>query len=149
MLGEQFDILTLRALPLFAPLSDAELELLRPALAVETRNVGDVLIQEGDAGDVMFVLLLGEAKVVSSHRSENEKIQATLSPIESFGDMSLISGEVRSATVVCTETCRLLSLRRSGLEEVLLQHPAVCLHMLQDAHKKLRAALPSEKLPYS
>ena len=53
MLGEQFDIQTLRALPLFSPLSDEELELLRPALTVESRNVGDVLIEEGDIGEMM------------------------------------------------------------------------------------------------
>ena len=143
MLGEQFDIQTLRALPLFSPLSNEELELLRPVLSVETRNVGDVLIQEGDVGETMYVLLVGEVKVVSHHRQEDESVIATLTPVESFGDMSLISGETRSATVICTSSCRLLSLDRDGLERVLLQHPAVCLHLLQDAHRKLRAAMPS------
>ena len=144
MLGEQFDIQTLRALPLFSPLSDEELELLRPALTVESRNVGDVLIQEGDIGETMYVLLLGEVKVVSNHRESSERVVATLKPIESFGDMSLVSGEPRSASVVCTASCRLLALDREGLERGLIQHPAVCLHLLQDAHRKLRVALPKE-----
>ena len=143
MLGEQFDIQTLRALPLFSPLSDEELEFLRPALSVETRNVGDVLIQEGDVGQTMYVLLVGEVKVVSRHGEDDESVIATLTPIESFGDMSLISGETRSASVICTSSCRLLCLGREGLERVLLQHPSVCLHLLQDAHQKLRAVMPS------
>ena len=143
MLGEQFDIQTLRALPLFSPLTDDELELLRPALSVTTRNVGDVLIEEGDVGETMYVLLVGEVKVVTNHRESDENVIATLNPVESFGDMSLISGETRSASVVCTSSCRFLSLDREGLERVLLQHPAVCLHLLQDAHQKLRTATNS------
>ena len=85
MLGEQFDIQTLRALPLFSPLSDEKLERLRPALTVESRNVGDVLIQEGDIGETMYVLLLGEVKVVSNHRESTERVVATISPLSHLG----------------------------------------------------------------
>ena len=141
MLSESFDLSTLRALPLFEPLSDAELEFLRPALTVDVHNVGDVLIQEGDVGTAMFILLVGEVKVVRGHRGDQETVVATLHPIQSFGDMSLFSGKPRSASVVCSETCRLLTLSRTGLEEVLLQHPTVCLHLLKDAHERLRDAL--------
>ena len=141
MLGESFDMSTLRAVGLFAPLSDDELELLRPALSVVVRNVGDVVIHEGDPGKLMFVLLVGEVKVVRSHRESDEKVIATIQPVESFGGMSLITGETRSATVLCTDTCRFLAIEREGLENVLLQHPSICLELLREAYKHLRSSL--------
>jgi len=141
MLHESFDLATLRAVNLFAPLSDQDLEKLRPVLAVETLNVGDVVLNEGDAGTKLYVLLVGEVKVVRKHRQPDEKVIAKLTPIETFGAMSLIAGESRSATVVCTDTCRFLAMDREGLEQVLLHNPSITLLLLQDAYRHLRETL--------
>ena len=138
MLHEQFRLSTLRALPIFEPLSDDELEHLRPALTVRTCSVGDVVVEEGTPGDELYVLLVGEAKVVRSHRQPHEKIIAVLNPIEVFGEMALLTGELRSASVIATDTCRLLSLTREALEAVLMQHPSVCLTLLRDAYRRMK-----------
>ena len=56
-----------------------------------------------------------------------------------FGVMALITGELRSATVVARENCSFVTLSRNSLESVLLAHPSVCLAILRDAYGKLRA----------
>lgn len=137
MVSEAFNITTLRALDIFAPLSDAELEHLRPAVTIEDHNIGDVILREGDEGDAMWVLLVGEVKVVKGHRTQEERVLAVIEPVRVFGEMALVRGSTRSATVVATDSCRFLRLHREALEGVLLRHPAVCLALLKEAYRRI------------
>ena len=102
MLSKEFNLSTLRALELFAPLTDTELEFLRPQLAVRSVSIGDVLMEAGTPGDELYILLVGEVKVIQGFRTPLETVVATLQPIAVFGEMALLTGELRSATVVAT-----------------------------------------------
>jgi len=137
MLSESFNIQTLRAVKLFAPLSDEELELIRPALSIQDCNIGDILMQEGETGDDLYVLLGGEVKVVAGHRTDNEMVLSTMQPVEVFGEMSLLSDAPRSATIIATDTCRCIVVTKDALENVLMEHPAICLALLHDAYRRL------------
>jgi CRP-like cAMP-binding protein len=137
MLSESFNIQTLRAVKLFSPLSDDELEHIRPALTIRDCNIGDILMQEGEIGDDLYVLLGGEVKVVAGHRTEAETVLSTMEPIEVFGEMSLLSDAPRSATIIATDTCRFIVVTKEALENVLLEHPAICLALLHDAYRRL------------
>lgn len=141
MVDESFRISTLRAVKLFEPLSDAELELVRPAVGVREYSIGDVIIAEGTEGDELFVLLLGEAKIVKNHRTVEETVVATVRPIEVIGEMALLFGDLRSATIVATESCRFVTLSREAFEEILVANPTVCLHLLQDAYARIQHLL--------
>jgi CRP-like cAMP-binding protein len=138
MLSPSFDITALRAVPLFSPLSDEELELLRTALSVRTLSLGDVAVVEGTPADELFILLSGEVKVVKNHRRDDERVIAVLGPVEAFGEMSILSGEPRWATVIATEPSRFLTLSKDALESVLLKQPQVALTLLRDAFARLR-----------
>ncbi|GMV38726.1 MAG: hypothetical protein AMXMBFR64_04420 [Myxococcales bacterium] len=138
MLSATFDLKTLRAIPMFAPLSDDELEYIRPHLSVRTVSTGDLAFSEGAAGDELFILLSGEVKVIKGHRLPEERVLAVLGPVEAFGEMSLLTGERRTATVVATEPSRFLTLTQEALEGVLLKHPDVSLALLRDAYTRLR-----------
>lgn len=137
MLSSEFKLSTLRAHDLFAPLTDLELEVMRPALSVRTASVGDVIMESGAPGDELCVLLVGEVKVVKDFRLPTEAVAATLAPMAVFGEMALLTGDPRSATVIATEPSRYLSVRREGLETVLLTYPSVCLTLLRDAYRKI------------
>ncbi len=139
MVSSAFDMSTLRAVALFAPLSDDELELLRPVLHVEDASVGTILIREGDPAVKMFVLLQGEVRVVTAHGTERERVVATLSPPEVFGEMALLTTGPCTATVVATDRCRFLSLEREGFESILREQPLVSLTLLKDAYDRLAA----------
>jgi len=137
MLTSEFNLATLRALEIFAPLSDEELEWLRPALGVLTLNLGDVVMEQGTEGDELYVLLVGEAKVVTDWRTPEETVIARIEPIDILGEMALLTGQPRSATVVATETSRFLTLTREGLNQVLLEHPTVCMSLLRAAYMRI------------
>jgi CRP-like cAMP-binding protein len=134
---ETFNLSTLRALDLFAPLSDEQLELLRPAINIHHASVGDVLMKEGTAGDELFIILLGECKVIKGHRTVDETVVARLRQKAVFGSMALLAGKPRSASVLATDTCRLLTLSREGLYSMLLENPRACLALLKAAHERV------------
>ena len=137
MLSEDFNIATLRAVEVFSPLSDEELEVIRPALSVQEISIGDTLMIEGDTGNDAYILLSGEVKVITGHRTPDETVVNTMGPVQVLGEMSLMSGEPRSATIVATDTCNVLVLGKAALDEVLLNHPTICMALLRDAHQRL------------
>ena len=150
MLTSDFNLSTLRALDIFEPLADAELEYLRPALTVRTCSIGDVIMQEGTPGEELFILLVGQVKAVVDFQLSTETVVNILEPMEMFGEMALLTGAPRSATVVATDTCRFLTLHREGLESILIENPRICLALLKDAYRRIdRQTLRAKAIAHS
>ena len=123
---------------MFSSLSSEELEVLRPGLTVATFSLGEVIMQEGKPGGRLYVLLAGQVKVVAGHRSEEETVLHVMEPVEVFGEMSLLTEEPASATIVATDYCHMLTLERESLEPILLKNPNVCVSLLRDAFRRIR-----------
>lgn len=104
----------LRRSPLFEMLSDAEVGVLAELARSRTYAPGEQVVREGDAGDSLFVIASGAVDVVVGEGSE-EKTLAVLGPPSSFGEMSLVDREVRSATVRAREECVALQLGADDL----------------------------------
>jgi MFS family permease len=79
----------LRRVPIFAPLPQATLEALVAALRPARFPAGDEIVREGEAGDSFYVIREGEVEVAGR----------TLGPGESFGEIALLRGTPRTATV--------------------------------------------------
>jgi CRP-like cAMP-binding protein len=88
----------LRRSPLFDQLSPAELEVLAELSRPRGFARGQVIVEEGELGDSLYVLVAGEVEVLRRDGSE-DKTLARLEPPEFFGEMALIDREQRSATV--------------------------------------------------
>ena len=100
----------LKNIPLFAFVDEADLELIADKLELETYKNGTVLIKEGEIGDCLYLLKSGRVKVYAI--SEETGQQIVLSHLENgdhFGEMSLISGEKRSANIVAVSLIMKLS----------------------------------------
>jgi small-conductance mechanosensitive channel/CRP-like cAMP-binding protein len=97
-----------------AELARASRSLLYPA--------GEAIVSEGDAGDSMFVLLRGEAAVTLSETHGNV---ATLREGAFFGEMSLLTGDTRSATVTALTDCELLEVSADAFRRVVLSDAAI------------------------
>jgi len=138
MVSANFNLATLRAIPMFSTLRDEELEVLREGLSVKTVSVGDTIMVKGNPGGNLFVLLSGQVKVVAAHRQPDEQVLNVLEPIEVFGEMSLLTGDPCSATVIATDFCHMLSLTRETLESILVKNPSVCYSLLRDAYSRIR-----------
>ena len=88
----------LRRSPLFDQLSPAELEVLAELSRPRRFARGQAILEEGEQGDSLYVLVGGEVEVLRREGTE-DKALARLEPPEFFGEMALIDREERSATV--------------------------------------------------
>ena len=112
-------------LPIFQNLSDEEIgeivRLFKPA----TIKAGDVLVTEGDAGQSMLIIESGQVAVVKSTHQGDEKALAIIDAPTVIGELSLLDGIKRSATVRCAKDGQAWRIDRPDFE-VLRQnfHPA-------------------------
>jgi CRP-like cAMP-binding protein len=118
----------LREEALFSCLSDEQLNQLVTQARLSTFGRGEPVIEEGAAGDSMFVLLRGAANVFVS--KNGSKIQvASLRAGDCFGEMSLLTGEPRSATVRADGDCYVMEIGKPVMAEVLSTAPS-CMEQL-------------------
>jgi CRP-like cAMP-binding protein len=120
----------LRGEPLFQCLSDEQIDNLVRQSALNHFGRGEHLIEEGAEGDSMFVLLRGAAQVSVSKNGTSIPV-ATLNSGDCFGEMSLLTGERRSATVSAEADCYVMEINKAVMGEVIRQSPE-CLRQLSE-----------------
>jgi CRP-like cAMP-binding protein len=96
---------------------------------------GAVLARVGEPGEEFFMILDGTARVEVS-----PKKQVQLRPADYFGEMSLLDGEPRSATVVAETPLRLLVINRRNFATLLSEVPGLTLNLLATLSKRVREA---------
>ena len=106
-------------LELFAPFLPAELESIASAAIARRFGAGEEVVTEGREGSTYFVVVSGRVSV----RASSGKEVATLGRGQGFGEMSLLTGEPRSATVVALEDTTLLELNRDVFARHFAEHP--------------------------
>ena len=126
----------LRQQPLFACFSDGQLD----ELLTETQRArfgrGETIIEQGQQGSSMFVLLGGSADVLVAANGHTTRV-AGLRAGDCFGEMSLLNGEPRSATVRAGSDCEVVEIGKASLAEMLQKSPEL-LHGLCDLLAKRR-----------
>ena len=126
----------LRAVPLFAELSDDNLAELARTIAKQRAPTGRVLFREGERGDRMYVILNGTVtlhKIVDDHETELGQLESGAY----FGEMALIGDALRTATVVAASEVEYLAIDRETLMRVVAAYPAVALQMLKGYNARL------------
>ena len=116
--------------PLLGGLPQESLSRLARAARRRTFRRGEVIFHQGDPGDSLHLLQQGRVKVALDAESGDEAVIAILSPGDMFGELSLVDGEPRSATVVALEPVETASLARSDLLRCLREHPAAMERLL-------------------
>lgn len=128
----------LRKVPLFAELDENELKsiaALANSIDIPKKNI---VFQEFDLGDSMYVILKGEVKVSTYSAEGREVVLALLGRGSFFGELSLLDEEPRSATVTTMEDAKFAHIRRRDLVPLLLDQPAITLKILGETASRLR-----------
>lgn len=115
----------LRRVPIFEPLSHEERAILAGNATVLFFGGGEPIIRQGDPGDGMYVIASGHASVVLRTEAGEERAVARLSPGDFFGEMSLLTGDPRTATVRAEGWLTLISVTKEAVLPVLQANPAV------------------------
>jgi CRP-like cAMP-binding protein len=111
--------------PMFSGLSDREVRSLAQRAEQVSFPAGTKLVTEGATGVEFFVLLSGGAKI-----SRHGRTVGRLGPGESFGELALLAGTPRRATVTTTEPCEVMVLVRRDFIALLDDFPHMTRKML-------------------
>jgi CRP/FNR family transcriptional regulator, cyclic AMP receptor protein len=122
----------LAGFPLFTGVSKRRLrKLARNATLAEFAR-GETISFAGDRGDFLYVILDGNAKTIARRAGRALRIG------DYFGELALIDGRLRSATVVATSHVQVMKLPSRSVLKLARRHPATTLTMLENLTRRLR-----------
>jgi CRP-like cAMP-binding protein len=137
----------LRSIPLFARLSAAEQEELGSLMIGKKFNANTAVFFQDDPSDSLYVVVSGSAKVFRTSEDGTDHILSTLRPGDAFGELAMIEGLPRSASVQVVEDTEMLSLARRDFEAFAREHPQVLWRLLQALCERLRKITEEELDP--
>jgi CRP/FNR family transcriptional regulator, cyclic AMP receptor protein len=132
--------LLLRNVPLFAVLTETQLEVLTSVVSRKSFPRSTTIIAAGDMTDSLYVIISGRLKVMMSDDDGGEVILAILGPNEFFGEMGLLDDHPRSASVVAIEPCELLSLSKQSFKKCMAENFEMTMTVMRGIVKRLREA---------
>jgi len=121
--------------PLFEGFDQQELAAIIKGLCFVGSEPGDVLVGEGAPGDSMFIIVSGRAKAYVRDRKGNYMKIKELSDGDFFGEVSVLTGKPRTATITAATEVELLELDKATLDGITQRYPHVR-EVLQDFQKK-------------
>jgi small-conductance mechanosensitive channel/CRP-like cAMP-binding protein len=113
----------LARVPIFAPLSDEEMEKLAAASSSRIYAPGEAVVRKGQEGNSMFVIMRGSVNVQVSTPEGGVKTINTLGPDDYFGEMCLLTGEPRTATVAAVEETEVMRIAKEALKPIFEDNP--------------------------
>jgi CRP/FNR family cyclic AMP-dependent transcriptional regulator len=125
----------LGGVPLFAGLSRRHLKQLAEHADLVRFREREEIVEAGRPGGTFFVILEGEAKVVRDGKTVDR-----LEPGEFFGEISLLDGGPRTATVVATTPVTAVRIFKRSFDRVVTKEPAVASKILAVVARRLREA---------
>ncbi len=122
----------LAGLPLFAAVGKRQLNKIAELARVQQFESGTVVIQQGEAGDAFHLILSGRARVMGPRT----RILRTGSY---FGEMALLDGAPRSATIMADGELQTMRLPRKPFLGLLKKEPSITVAMLTELARRVRA----------
>ena len=118
---------------LFQSLSKEEFRRVVSDLTLRHFEEESVIVSEGDPGESMFIVVNGEVRVNTSDTKGKQITLANLGEGEFFGEVSLLTGRPRTATIITNIPSDLLELTRSDFDAIVVDFPHVR-EVLKDSH---------------
>jgi CRP-like cAMP-binding protein len=131
----QDDVLDkLANVPIFAECSKRELGIIARASKEVSHRGGTVIAREGERGIGLFLILEGRCAVTIGG-----KTKAKLGPGDFFGEVALLDGGPRTATVTALSPVRLIGITGWVFRGLLMEHPSIALKTLEAVAGRLRS----------
>jgi CRP/FNR family transcriptional regulator, cyclic AMP receptor protein len=126
-------LVALAGVPLFADLPRKHLQRVAKEADELTFSPGEAIVEEGNLGETLFVVLEGHAKVVRGGRKVGQVL-----PGDFFGELSLIDGGPRSASVIAETPMRVLRVFRRTLTALWKDDPKLAIRVLDGVTRRVR-----------
>ena len=128
----------LRDAPLFKALDDETARNLRKSMVSQKLVKGQILFQEGQPGDRLYLVVNGKVKLSHSSGDGRESVFMVLGPGEMFGELSLFDPGPRTSTAIAVTDAQVLGLSHNDIRPFLIEYPEVALSLLQAVAHRLR-----------
>lgn len=123
---------------LFSALSTSDLDVLLSLANTVSSTARQIVCRKNEPGDALYVVISGKLKVTTESDDGRELILAILDAGETFGEMSLLDGKPRSASVVAVHDSTLLVIHRQDFLALLQRHPKIAIELLAILTQRLR-----------
>jgi CRP/FNR family transcriptional regulator, cyclic AMP receptor protein len=130
----------LRSVPLFSDLGPSELESFSQVAVPRSFPAATRVFHEGDRSDACYIVRSGSFRVTREHSDGRAITLATLGVGDIFGELAMLDGEVRSASVEALSDGELLALPAGEVRSLLAGHPEITVKLVAALVRRLRAA---------
>ncbi len=130
----------LRSVPLFSDLEGEELERFSRVAVPRAFPAATRVFHEGDHSDACYIVRSGSFRVTREHSDGRAITLATLGPGDIFGELAMLDGEVRSASVESLVDGELLALPAGEVRALLARHPDITVKLVAALVRRLRTA---------
>ena len=131
----------LKKIALFEGLEDSDLTKITQVTQEKNIPKGGVLFKEGDVGDAFYLLIDGAVDVIKTDGAE-EKVVSTINHNDKnsfFGEMALIEGAPRNATLKAAKDCRVLFIEKNNFDMMLRLNSFIALRIMTALSKRFRS----------
>jgi CRP/FNR family transcriptional regulator, cyclic AMP receptor protein len=126
------------SIPLFAALGPQAHARLATLVSVRRYAMRQTVVWEGEAGGSLFLSLSGYFKATTAGSDGTEMLLSIMGPGEVFGELSVLDGQPRSASVVALESGELASIERPALFELMASSPSLAIGLIEVLAQRVR-----------
>jgi CRP/FNR family transcriptional regulator, cyclic AMP receptor protein len=130
----------LQRVPLFSKLSRGDLEQISRVAVARNYPRGVRVFHEGDRSDACYIVRAGDLRVTREHPDGRAIALATLGPGDIFGELAMLDGEARSASVETLSECELLALPAGDVRRMLQSSSEITVKLVVALTRRLREA---------
>ena len=132
---------SLRGIGILSPLGEEDLDALVPHVRLRVYGRGETVVRQGEEGDSLFIDLSGNLEV-----SVDGQTVGSLSGGDFFGEMSLLTGEKRRATVTAVDEVRLVEISKEAIGPIIRSSPSVLEGLSAALENRLQKILSAQQV---
>ena len=136
MSAENVELLS--RVPLFSELSGGDLERIAGVAVPRSYPPSVRVFHEGDNSDACYIVRSGDLRVTREHSDGRAIALATLGPGDIFGELAMLDGEARSASVETLSDVELVALPAADVRRMLSDHPEISVKLIVALTRRLR-----------